>query len=99
MEQKFEQERDELRARVAETEKKLQERTQELGLTEQTLAARSSEFESLQANNKELEELREMKEVRRQNRWSNVKRSCIWSVISVSSLYCCPFPIFCMDNG
>lgn len=85
MEQKFEQERDELRARLAETEKKLQERTQELGLTEQTLAARSSEFESLQANNKELEELREMKEVRSQNKGLKIIRSGIRSLISVCS--------------
>lgn len=85
MEQKFEQERDELRARLAETEKKLQERTQELGLTEQTLAARSSEFESLQANNKELEELREMKEVRSQNKGLKIVRSGIRSLISVCS--------------
>jgi hypothetical protein len=85
MEQKFEQERDELRARLAETEKKLQERTQELGLTEQTLAARSSEFESLQANNKELEELREMKEVRSENRGLKILRSGIRSLISVCS--------------
>jgi hypothetical protein len=85
MEQKFEQERDELRARLAETEKKLQERTQELGLTEQTLAARSSEFESLQANNKELEELREMKEVRSENRGLKILRSGIGSLTSVCS--------------
>jgi chromosome segregation ATPase len=63
LEQKFEHERDELRARAADSEKKLQERTQELSLAEQALAARSSEFEALQANMKELEELREMKEV------------------------------------
>ncbi|KAH9536052.1 hypothetical protein CY35_17G085800 [Sphagnum magellanicum] len=62
LEQKFEHERDELRARAADSEKKLQERTQELSLAEQALAARSSEFEALQANMKELEELREMKE-------------------------------------
>lgn len=63
MEHKFEHERDELRARAGDSEKKLQERTQELSLAEQTLAARSSEFETLQTNIKELEELREMKEV------------------------------------
>jgi len=63
LEQKFEHERDELRARAADSEKKLQERTQELSLAEQALAARRSEFETLQANMKELEELREMKEV------------------------------------
>ncbi|CAM6015279.1 unnamed protein product [Sphagnum balticum] len=62
LEQKFEHERDELRARAADSEKKLQERTQELSLAEQALAARRSEFETLQANMKELEELREMKE-------------------------------------
>jgi len=62
LEQKFEHERDELRARAADSEKKLQERTQEFSLAEQALAARRSEFETLQANMKELEELREMKE-------------------------------------
>ncbi|XP_024387891.1 kinesin-like protein KIN-14I isoform X2 [Physcomitrium patens] len=62
LEHKFEQERDELRARVAENEKKLQDRTQELSLAEQQLSSRSGEFDTLQANVKELEELREMKE-------------------------------------
>ncbi|XP_024363319.1 kinesin-like protein KIN-14I isoform X2 [Physcomitrium patens] len=62
LEHQFEQERDELRARVGESEKKLQERTQELSRAEQALASRSGEFETVAANVKELEELREMKE-------------------------------------
>lgn len=48
---------------MGDLEKKLQDRTQELSATETTLAARSTEFDSLQTNIKELEELREMKEV------------------------------------
>ena len=48
---------------MTDFEKKLAERTQELSLAESTLAARSIEFETLQANLKELDELREMKEV------------------------------------
>ncbi|CAM6126245.1 unnamed protein product [Calypogeia fissa] len=62
LEEGFKQERDELRVRVADLEKKLQERTQELSATESTLASRGAEFESLHSNIKELEELREMKE-------------------------------------
>lgn len=49
---------------MTDFEKKLAERTQELSLAESTLAARSIEFETLQTNLKELDELREMKEVR-----------------------------------
>lgn len=63
LEDKFEQERHELRDRLSDMEKKLQERTQQLGEAESMLTARSVEFEALTASNKELDELREMKEV------------------------------------
>ncbi|KAH9302893.1 hypothetical protein KI387_014476, partial [Taxus chinensis] len=62
LERKFERERDTLRARVAELEKTLTERTQGLSVAESTLAVRSSELDALQGNLKELEDLREMKE-------------------------------------
>ncbi|BBN18600.1 protein MpZWICHEL [Marchantia polymorpha subsp. ruderalis] len=62
LEDKFEQERHELRDRLSDMEKKLQERTQQLGEAESMLTARSVEFEALTASNKELDELREMKE-------------------------------------
>jgi len=63
MEEKFEFERDDLRGRLVVLEKKLAERTQDLSLAETTLATRDNEFESLQGNLMELNELREMKEV------------------------------------
>lgn len=63
MEEKFEFERDDLRGRLVTLEKKLAERTQDLSLAESTLATREGEFESLQSNLMELNELREMKEV------------------------------------
>lgn len=62
LEQKFEQERDNLRGRLADLEKKLRERTQELSLAGSAIAQRNSELETLQGSVKELEELREMKE-------------------------------------
>ncbi|MCO5547391.1 hypothetical protein L7F22_000840 [Adiantum nelumboides] len=62
LEQKFEQERDTLRARLTDLEKKLTDRTQELSLAGSALAHRNSELEALQGSMKELEELREMKE-------------------------------------
>ncbi|XP_024384676.1 kinesin-like protein KIN-14I isoform X2 [Physcomitrium patens] len=62
MEEKFEFERDDLRGRLVTLEKKLAERTQDLSLAESTLATREGEFESLQSNLMELNELREMKE-------------------------------------
>lgn len=62
MEEKFEFERDDLRGRLVVLEKKLAERTQDLSLAETTLATRDNEFESLQGNLMELNELREMKE-------------------------------------
>ncbi|KAH7296226.1 hypothetical protein KP509_26G014500 [Ceratopteris richardii] len=62
MENAFIQERDILRKRVADLEKKLTEQTQELSVAESMLALRTSELEALQGSLKELEELREMKE-------------------------------------
>nr|AMS24255.1 kinesin 14-VIa protein [Marsilea vestita] len=62
LEQKFELERDNLRNRVADLEKKLTDRTQELTMAGSALAHRTSELEALQGSLKELEELREMKE-------------------------------------
>jgi hypothetical protein len=65
MEEKFEFERDDLRGRLVVLEKKLAERTQDLSLAESTLASRDIEFESLQSSLVELNELREMKDVRK----------------------------------
>ncbi|XP_057851588.2 kinesin-like protein KIN-14I isoform X2 [Cryptomeria japonica] len=62
LEKNFERERDTLRARVAELEKTLTERTQELSVAESTLAMRTSELDALQGSLKELDDLREMKE-------------------------------------
>ena len=59
----FEHERKVLKLRVAELEKKLEEVTQELAVMESTLTTRNSDLAALQNNLKELEELREMKEV------------------------------------
>lgn len=46
-----------------ELEKKLEGVTQDLVVTESTLTMRNAELDTLQCNLKELEELREMKEV------------------------------------
>lgn len=62
-EKNFEQERKALKFQVLELEKKLEEVAQELAVAESTLAVRNSDLASLQNNLKELEELREMKEV------------------------------------
>ncbi|KAH9297182.1 hypothetical protein KI387_028864 [Taxus chinensis] len=61
LERKFEREC--CRARVAELEKTLTERTQRLSVAESTLALKSSELDALQGSVEELENLREMKEV------------------------------------
>lgn len=63
LEKNFEQERKALKFRVLELEKKLAGITQELAVVESTLEIRNSDLTSLQHNLKELEELREMKEV------------------------------------
>lgn len=49
----------------------MKDRTQELSHAEQVLAGRSSEFAALQTQAKELEELREMKEVQKPDRHLN----------------------------
>lgn len=63
LERNFEQERRTLRQRVSELERKLEQVTQEVAVAESTLAVRNSELDTLQTNLRELEELREMKEV------------------------------------
>lgn len=63
LEKKSEQERKTLELKVIELEKKLEVAAQELAGLESTLAIRNSDLAALQSNLKELEELREMKEV------------------------------------
>jgi len=63
IEKNFEQERKALKFQVLELEKKLEGVTQELAVVESTLAVRNCDLASLQNNLRELEELREMKEV------------------------------------
>jgi hypothetical protein len=63
LEKKFEQERKALKFQVLELEKKLEGVTKELAVVESTLTVRNSDLASLQNNLRELEELREMKEV------------------------------------
>lgn len=63
LEQNLEQERKTLKQRVIELEKKLEGVTRELATAESTLAIREADLATLQNNMKELEELREMKEV------------------------------------
>ena len=59
----FEQERKALRLRALELEKKLEEARQELAVAESTLTTKDMELSTVQNNLKELEDLREMKEV------------------------------------
>lgn len=63
LEKKSEQEHKTLELKVIELEKKLEGAAQELAGLESTLAIRNSDLAALQSNLKELEELREMKEV------------------------------------
>lgn len=63
LEQKFEQERITLEHKVIELEKKHEGAKREVAGLESTLALRNSDLAVLQNNLKELEELREMKEV------------------------------------
>lgn len=63
LEKTFEQERKALKLRVFELEKKLEGVNQELAVLQSTLTTRNSEIATLQNNLKELDELREMKEV------------------------------------
>ncbi|XP_022739576.1 kinesin-like protein KIN-14E isoform X2 [Durio zibethinus] len=58
----FEQECKALKFQVSELEKKVEDVTKELAVTESTLAIRNADLSALQNNLKELEELREMKE-------------------------------------
>jgi hypothetical protein len=58
----FEQERETLRNRAADLEKKLTEQTQELNVAQSNIALRTSEIEAMHGSVKELEELRELKE-------------------------------------
>lgn len=63
LEKTYEQERKALKLRVLELEKKLEGVNQELAVLQSTLTTRNSEIATLQNNLKELDELREMKEV------------------------------------
>lgn len=63
LEKNFEQERKAMRLRVSELEKKLEEARQDLAVVESNFAVKDTEIATLQDNLKELEELREMKEV------------------------------------
>ncbi|KAF4377674.1 hypothetical protein G4B88_006954 [Cannabis sativa] len=63
LEKRFEQQRKLLESQVFDLEKKLDGVTQELAISKSTLAARNSDLATIQNNLKELEELREMKEV------------------------------------
>lgn len=69
-------ERDDLRGRLVDLEKKLAERTQDLSLAESTLANRDNEFESLQSNLMELNELRDMKEVWKRLYFERIRSRC-----------------------
>ncbi|XP_028090996.1 kinesin-like protein KIN-14E isoform X3 [Camellia sinensis] len=62
LEKNFEQERKAMKLQVSELERKLEEVTQGLTVTESRLAIKDKEFSTFQNNLKELEELREMKE-------------------------------------
>lgn len=63
LENSFEQERKALKLQVSELERKLGEATLDLATLKSTLASRNMDLAGLQSNLKELEELREMKEV------------------------------------
>lgn len=63
LEKNFEQERKAMRLRVSDLEKKLEEARQDLAVIESNFAVKDTEIATLQDNLKELEELREMKEV------------------------------------
>jgi len=63
VEKKIEQERQSLKLRVIELERKLEMVTRDLATSKSTLAIVNADLASLQNNLKELEDLREMKEV------------------------------------
>lgn len=62
LENNFEEERTTFRVRIMELEKKLESVGQALCVAESTLTMRNAQFDEMQNNLKELEELREMKE-------------------------------------
>lgn len=59
----FEQERKSLKLRVSELERKLEETTRNLVAAKSAITLKDTEISALQNNLRELEELREMKEV------------------------------------
>lgn len=63
LEKSFEQERKALKLQVSELERKLGEATLDLATLKSTLASRNMDLAGLESHLKELEELREMKEV------------------------------------
>jgi len=63
VEKNIEQERQSLKLRVIELERKLEMVTRDLATSKSTLAIVNADLASLQNNLKELEDLREMKEV------------------------------------
>jgi septal ring factor EnvC (AmiA/AmiB activator) len=63
LQRKFDQERKSLNSQVHDLERKLDVLRQELVVAESTLSAKDSELAVLKNNLKELEDLREMKEV------------------------------------
>lgn len=63
LERKFEQERKVFRLHISELEKKLDGLTHDLTSCESNLVLKDKELHALQSNLKELDDLREMKEV------------------------------------
>lgn len=63
LEKSFEQERKALKLQVSELERKLGEATLDLATLKSTLQSRNMDLAGLESHLKELEELREMKEV------------------------------------
>jgi len=63
VEKNFEDERKMLKKHIVELEHKLDSAIQALSVAESTITIRDAELEALQINAKELEDLREMKEV------------------------------------
>lgn len=63
LEKSFEQERKNLKLQVCDLERKLAEATQDLATLQSTVASRNADLAALDSNLKELEELRELKEV------------------------------------
>lgn len=63
LERSFEQERAKLKTQICELEEKLKNVMCDLTVVESTLTLRNEQFDALQNNLKELEELRELKEV------------------------------------